>query len=171
MVWLLPSHSKLARYTLQRVAWIGPNVRALDEALLRARVPRAQGPTRLPFSSLIGDRPRRPQPAETVQPECGQILVTVPTESGGKILHAPRSISASCCLEAHPTNSANARKVSVGSTCVMMRSRTFSVHPLGLVNRKDSLSLDGFEGSGGDFPERHKPYLHDANTIVTSQQK
>jgi len=53
----------------------------------------------------------------------------------------------------------------------MMRSRTLGVHPLGLVNRKDSLSLDGFEGSGGDFPERYKPYLHDANTIVTSQHK
>ncbi len=35
--------SELARYHLQRVAWIGPNVRASNEALLRARVPRAQG--------------------------------------------------------------------------------------------------------------------------------
>jgi len=39
------------------------------------------------------------------------------------------------------------------------------------VDLKNPLSLDGFEGSGADFPERYKPYLHDANTIVTSQHK
>ena len=44
-------------------------------------------------------------------------------------------------------------------------------HKIGLVNRKDPLSLDGFEGSGADFPTRYKPYLHDANTIVTSPHK
>ncbi len=67
--------SELARYLLQRVAWIGPNVRASNEALLRARVPRAQGPTRLPFSSLIGDDPGRLEAAETVSPECGRVYV------------------------------------------------------------------------------------------------
>jgi nicotinamidase-related amidase len=39
------------------------------------------------------------------------------------------------------------------------------------VNRKDPLSLDSFERSGADFPERYKPYLRDANTIVTSPHK
>ena len=53
----------------------------------------------------------------------------------------------------------------------MMRSRTFGVRPIGLVNRKDPLSLDGFKGSGADFSEKYKPYLHDANTIVTSPHK
>jgi nicotinamidase-related amidase len=38
-------------------------------------------------------------------------------------------------------------------------------HKIGLVNRKDPLSLDGFEGSGADFPTRYKPYLHDAQKI------
>jgi nicotinamidase-related amidase len=44
-------------------------------------------------------------------------------------------------------------------------------HKIGLVSRKDPLSLDGFEGSGADFPERYKPYLRDKNTIVTSPHK
>jgi hypothetical protein len=92
-------------------------------------------------------------------------------ESAGKTPHAPKSISASSCLGAHAANPANARKVSVGLACVMMRSRTFGVRPIWLVNRKDPLSLDGFEGSGADFSERYKPYLHDANTIVTSPHK
>jgi len=43
-----PPPSKLARDILQRVAWTSSNVRASNEALLRARVPRAQGLTRLP---------------------------------------------------------------------------------------------------------------------------
>jgi nicotinamidase-related amidase len=44
-------------------------------------------------------------------------------------------------------------------------------HKIGLVNRKDPLSVDGFEGSGADFPNRYKPYVHDQNTIVTSPHK
>ncbi len=48
---------------------------------------------------------------------------------------------------------------------------SLGVCPIGLVNRKNPLSLDGLEESGADFPERYKPYLHDANTIVTSPHK
>ena len=48
---------------------------------------------------------------------------------------------------------------------------SLGVHPIGFVNRKDPLSLDGFEWSGVDFPERYKPCLHAANTIVTSPHK
>ena len=48
---------------------------------------------------------------------------------------------------------------------------SFGVRPIGLVNRKDPLSLDGFEGPGTDVPETYNPYLHDANTIVASQHK
>ena len=95
----------------------------------------------------------------------------MPIESGDKTPYAPRRISASSCLEAYAANPANARKVSVGLACVMMYSRTFGVRPIGLVNRKDPSSLDGFDGSGVDFPERYKPYLHDANTIVASPYK
>jgi nicotinamidase-related amidase len=39
------------------------------------------------------------------------------------------------------------------------------------VSRKHPLSLDGFEGSGADFPERYKPYLRGENAIVTSPHK
>jgi nicotinamidase-related amidase len=44
-------------------------------------------------------------------------------------------------------------------------------HRIGLVDRKDPLNMAGFEGSGADFPKRYKPYLQDANTIVTSPHK
>jgi len=44
-------------------------------------------------------------------------------------------------------------------------------HKVGLVNRKHPLSLEGFEGSGADFPERYKPYLRGENAIVTSPHK
>jgi biuret amidohydrolase len=44
-------------------------------------------------------------------------------------------------------------------------------HRIGLVDRQGPLSLAGFEGSGADFPNRYKPYLRDANTIVTSPHK
>ena len=44
-------------------------------------------------------------------------------------------------------------------------------HIIGLAQRKDPLSLEGFEGSGADFPARYKPYLQDGATIVTSPHK
>jgi nicotinamidase-related amidase len=44
-------------------------------------------------------------------------------------------------------------------------------HKLGLMQRTDPLSLEGFEGSGADFPTRYKPYLQDGHTIVTSPHK
>ena len=31
------------------------------------------------------------------------------------------------------------------------------MHNIGMFDRKDSLSLEGFEGSGADFLERYKP--------------
>jgi nicotinamidase-related amidase len=44
-------------------------------------------------------------------------------------------------------------------------------HKVGLLDRKDPLSLEGFTGSGADFPERYKPYLRGENTIITSPHK
>ena len=44
-------------------------------------------------------------------------------------------------------------------------------HRIGLVDRKGPLTLEGFESSGADFPDRYKPYLFDKNTIVTSPHK
>ena len=44
-------------------------------------------------------------------------------------------------------------------------------HRIGLVGRRDPLSLEGFANSGADFPVRYKPYLCDGKTVVTSPHK
>jgi nicotinamidase-related amidase len=44
-------------------------------------------------------------------------------------------------------------------------------HKIGLLDRKDPLSLEGLEGSGADFPQRYKPYIRHQDTIVTSPHK
>lgn len=44
-------------------------------------------------------------------------------------------------------------------------------HRVGLVGRRDPLSVEGFEDSGADFPTRYKPYLCDGKTIVTNPHK
>lgn len=41
----------------------------------------------------------------------------------------------------------------------------------GFVGRKDPLSLEGFAGSGADFPERFRKYLQDGKTTNTSPHK
>lgn len=46
-----------------------------------------------------------------------------------------------------------------------------AMHSINMFDRKDALSLEGFEGSGADFLERYKPYIHDGKTIVTSPHK
>lgn len=45
------------------------------------------------------------------------------------------------------------------------------MHKIGMFDRKDPLSLDGFKGSGADWLERYKPYIEDGDTIVTSPHK
>jgi nicotinamidase-related amidase len=42
---------------------------------------------------------------------------------------------------------------------------------LGVFSRKDPLSLDGFVGSGADWPERFKPYLEACDTVIASPHK
>src|SRR5262249_54574057 len=37
--------------------------------------------------------------------------------------------------------------------------------------RKGPLTLDGFDGSGADWPERFKPYLEAADVVVASPHK
>jgi nicotinamidase-related amidase len=44
-------------------------------------------------------------------------------------------------------------------------------HRIGLVGRQDPLSVDGFEGSGADFPDRYKPHICDGESIVSSPHK
>ena len=45
------------------------------------------------------------------------------------------------------------------------------MHNIGMFDRKDALSVDGFEGSGADWLERYKPYINDGRTTVTSPHK
>lgn len=45
------------------------------------------------------------------------------------------------------------------------------MHKIGMFDRKDALSLSGFEGSGADWLERYKQYIQDGRTIVTSPHK
>jgi len=42
---------------------------------------------------------------------------------------------------------------------------------LGAVTRKGPLTLDGFVGSGADWPERFKPYLEGTDVVVASPHK
>ena len=42
---------------------------------------------------------------------------------------------------------------------------------LGVFARKGPLTLDGFDGSGADWPERFKPYLQACDTVVASPHK
>ena len=44
-------------------------------------------------------------------------------------------------------------------------------HMIGLVDRAGPLSVEQFEGSGADFPERYQAYLSGKNTIVTNPHK
>ncbi len=45
------------------------------------------------------------------------------------------------------------------------------MHQIGMFDRKDALSLEGFAGSGADWLERYKPYIEDTNTVVVSPHK
>ena len=46
-----------------------------------------------------------------------------------------------------------------------------AMHAINMFDRKDPLSLDGFEGSGADWLEVYKPYIQDGQTIVASPHK
>lgn len=45
------------------------------------------------------------------------------------------------------------------------------MHQIGMFDRADPLSLDGFEGSGADWLDQYKPYIQDGQTVVTSPHK
>lgn len=45
------------------------------------------------------------------------------------------------------------------------------MHKIGMFDRKDALSLEGFEGSGADWLEPYKRYIQDGETVVTSPHK
>ncbi len=45
------------------------------------------------------------------------------------------------------------------------------MHKIGMFDRVDPLSLDGFEDSGADWLTRYKRYIQDGETVVTSPHK
>jgi nicotinamidase-related amidase len=45
------------------------------------------------------------------------------------------------------------------------------MHNIGMFDRRDPLSVEGFTGSGADWLERYKPYINDGHTTVTSPHK
>ena len=45
------------------------------------------------------------------------------------------------------------------------------MHSVGMFDRGDALSLDGFNGSGADWLARYKPFIQDGATVVTSPHK
>jgi nicotinamidase-related amidase len=45
------------------------------------------------------------------------------------------------------------------------------MHAIGMFNRKGSLSVEGFKGSGADFMPQYKKYINDGKTIIASPHK
>ena len=45
------------------------------------------------------------------------------------------------------------------------------MHKIGMFDRKNPLSLEGFEGSGADWLELYKPYINDGQTVVANPHK
>lgn len=45
------------------------------------------------------------------------------------------------------------------------------MHKIGMFDRKDPLSLEGFEGSGADWLQQYKQYIQDGKTVVVSPHK
>jgi nicotinamidase-related amidase len=45
------------------------------------------------------------------------------------------------------------------------------MHTIKMFDRKDALSLHGFENSGADWLTRYKPYIEDGKTVITSPHK
>jgi nicotinamidase-related amidase len=46
-----------------------------------------------------------------------------------------------------------------------------AMHEVGMYKRPDPLDLTGFEGSGADFLDRYKQYIHDGETVVATPHK
>ena len=45
------------------------------------------------------------------------------------------------------------------------------MHQIGMFDRKGSLTVEGFKGSGADWLEPYKPYIEDGTTVITSPHK
>ena len=45
------------------------------------------------------------------------------------------------------------------------------MHKIGMFDRKNPLSVEGFDGSGADWLPRYKQYINDSQATVTSPHK
>jgi biuret amidohydrolase len=45
------------------------------------------------------------------------------------------------------------------------------MHHIKMFDRKDALSLDGFNNSGADWLKQYRPYINDGKTVITSPHK
>lgn len=45
------------------------------------------------------------------------------------------------------------------------------MHSIGMFDRPNALTLEGFEGSGADWLDQYKPYINNGKTVVTSPHK
>ena len=45
------------------------------------------------------------------------------------------------------------------------------MHKIGMFNRKNPYTLEGFENSGADFMPEYKKYIHNGKTVITSPHK
>jgi biuret amidohydrolase len=45
------------------------------------------------------------------------------------------------------------------------------MHKIGMFDRKGTLNVEGFTGSGADWLDRYKPYINDGKTVVSSPHK
>ena len=45
------------------------------------------------------------------------------------------------------------------------------MHNIGMFDREDALSVEGFAGSGADWLDLYKPYINDGQTVVSSPHK
>jgi nicotinamidase-related amidase len=46
-----------------------------------------------------------------------------------------------------------------------------AMHGMGMFDRKDALSIEGFEGSGADWLAQYKKYINNGKTVVSSPHK
>jgi nicotinamidase-related amidase len=81
------------------------------------------------------------------------------------LLRAARDGGYPVVLSPHYYYPADRRWVATGGALEVLMAQ------LGVFARQGPLTLDGFAGSGADWPERFKPYLQACDTVVASPHK
>src|SRR4051794_6549216 len=86
-------------------------------------------------------------------------------ENIGALLRAARDGGYPVFLSPHYYYPSDGRWVASGGALEVLMGQ------LGVFAREGPLTLDGFDGSGADWPERFKPYLRACDTVVASPHK